>query len=142
MLAQSFLDASALSIPETHRQALMKTLVLLETGKLVHSEMDTHAVMRPLATTFTGHFNMVHWRARSDCGSICCIGGTAEMIGQLSFGRLFSDPALQELFHANSVMQADKIFRLWMVSPAQAAIALRSYLTTGAANWKEALATS
>jgi hypothetical protein len=137
MLAQSFLDASALSIPETHRQALMKTLVLLETGKLVH--VARAALINPVRGQkgFTGHFNMSHWRTGYECGSVCCIGGTAEIVGDVLFGDLPHNDGLGELFYAKSAT-----ISLREINPAQAAIALRSYLTTGAANWEEALATS
>lgn len=136
MLAHNFLDASTLCIPEPHRQALMKTLVMLETGKLTHVPMEA-AVDLMSNAPFTGHFNMARWRATQECGSVCCIGGTAEIIGDVEFsGDAVKQESLRELFFADGAIAHNGLSR---ITPAQAARALRSYLTTGAANWKDAL---
>lgn len=134
MLAQNFMTAASLSIPEPHRQALMKTLVLLETGKLTHTDYgDIVSITSGESSPFSGHFNMGRWRAAHRCGTVCCIGGTAEIVGGVSFADI--EPAgLEELFFGHSAEVC-----LAYITPAQAARALRSYLTTGDANWKAAL---
>jgi len=135
MLAQNFKAANDLHITEEQKAALCKTLVLLETNKLTHvapsSEGDDEA-------TFSGHFNMCNWAARHGCGTIGCIGGTAEMVGQVSFGYIYGiqHHALKDLF-----LPSDVPLPQWgNITTAQAASALRSYLTTGDARWDLAVA--
>lgn len=133
MLAQSFKAAADLGITEPQKEALMKTLVLLETGKLAHVPASSESDSWP---TFSGHFNMCNWSGRYDCGTIGCIGGTAEMIGGVSFGPVygFINSALKNLFLPPMNMAT------WhSITPAQAATALRSYLTYGDAKWQEAV---
>ena len=134
MLAQSFQSAADLGISEPQKEALMKTLVLLETGKLVHATEFNHDFGEE---AFSGHFNMAHWKDTASCGTVCCIGGTAELIGGVDLSTTMgADGSLQELFCPSDV--AD-----WKsVTPAQAARALRSYLTTGDAKWTEAVSVS
>src|SRR5258708_1037630 len=83
MLAQSFLSADELQITEAQKDALIKTLVLMETGKLTYVEIGDGFYQD--TGTFTGQFNMLHWNSAHDCGTVACIGGTAEMIGGVSF---------------------------------------------------------
>lgn len=128
MLAQNFQTAEALGIPEPHRQALMKTLVLLETGKLKRARLGDGTV-DPNAP-FTGHFNMAEWKIVNECGTVCCIGGTAELIGGVVFD-FERNWCLEDLFYPDTA--------LYSITVPQAARALRSYLTTGEANWKAAL---
>lgn len=130
MLAQSFLPAADLGITEPQRDALMKTLVLLETGKLRHvpEEELVNYARRPPA--FAGLFNMAHVRFEHDCGTVGCIKGTAEMISGVSLDCL--GPALHELFYTACMNGRD-------ITPDQAATALRSYLSTGDAKWHEAI---
>lgn len=135
MLAQNFKTADDLQITEEQKAALCKTLVLLETNKLTHVvqsfEGDDEA-------TFSGHFNMCNWAAKHGCGTIGCIGGTAEMVGQVSFGYIYGiqNRALKNLFLPIGVPPIQ-----WgNITTAEAANALRSYLTTGDARWDLAVA--
>jgi hypothetical protein len=130
MLMQAFQSAADLGITERQRDALVKTLVLMETGKL------THVPKIPAFTAtgigeYTGHFNMRFWREHNaGCGTVCCIGGTAELIGGVSFGcrPINENNELSELFNPSS--------GVWVnITVPQAAIALRSYLTIGKARW-------
>lgn len=133
MLAQSFLSHEQLGITEPQLSALQKTLVLLETGKLAH--IPVTAKFASKSTNFTGHFNMAWWSNEHGCGTVGCIGGTAEMIGEVKFARYHNNKNLSELFEPYSL--GDE----WDdITPAQAATALRSYLTTGDAKWSEAVA--
>lgn len=137
MLAQSFKSATDLGIRDEWWSALCKTLVLLETGKLEHSLIDDGLLS--FDSKFTGHFNMNTWRNVHSCGTCACIGGTAEMVGDVSFGKYWDHqdnlhPELYRLFYPGDHVT----YRT--VTPEQAAYALRSYLTTGSANWKTAVA--
>ncbi|HDA7126280.1 TPA: hypothetical protein O5T86_001284 [Staphylococcus aureus] len=133
MLMQSFQSAADLGISEAQKEALMKTLVLLETGKLKHVPIPGETDgLRTFG--FSHQFNMSDWGAPSPCGSICCIGGTAELIGGLEEYELFkaseNNRGLDVLFFSASGMSANT---------SQTARALRSYLTTGDAKWAEAV---
>lgn len=142
MLAQSFKSSAELGITEPQKEALMKTLVLLETGRLVHitGEFSVKTIFSP---HYTGHFNMRAWSAESDCGTIRCIGGTAEAVGNVKFdiwsygsGANESDPR-RRLYDLFSPPFSN---RKWgEITNEQAATALRSYLTTGDAKWHEAI---
>lgn len=148
MLAQNFMTAEALGITEKQRDALIKTLALMDSGKLSHTTSygayhpQEHGFPGPRA--FTGHFNMSEWGYRSDCGTVACIGGTAEL---LAGERLFSPPntlirthlppLLQDLFYPAARTLLDS----WdEITVEQAAMALRSYLTVGHPHWELALA--
>ena len=143
MLAQNFLNHNELSITELQREALIKVLVLLETGKLVHKQLsyehDFHNDI-PEAADFTGHFNMSHWCTSSisphgTCNTICCIGGTAELVGKVGFGMgNIATPSLDDLFYPHGYGVDFE-----SITPQQAARALRNYLTRGDAHWREVL---
>lgn len=130
MLAQNFKTAADLEISDVEQDALIKVLGMLERNDFARGES----------------FNMGWWYRHSNtCGTVGCIAGWAY---HLSDGEAFpfvgcvgSPPDhLRSLFIpvdgpnveiANVAMQK--------ITSSQAAIALRSYLTTGDANWEEAL---
>lgn len=135
MLMQAFKTAADLGISDPQKDALIKTLVLLETGKLRHvpdplsSDVDDRS-----ARKFDGLFDMRSWAGAHPCGTVCCIGGTAEIVGNVKFGSDFgcdiTNAGLHNLFHPR--LSHDH----WgKITPSQAATALRSYLTTGDAHW-------
>lgn len=130
MLAQSFKTADELDISQPQLEALQKTLVLLETGKLTYVQpSDTSLSYLGPNPVFTGHFNMEFWaNTIAECGTVACIGGTAEMIGQVSFDGY--GPALDRLFYPHGCNYSN-------ITIDQAARALRNYLTTGEASWAE-----
>jgi hypothetical protein len=123
MLAQNFKTADDLGLTDQHLDALIKTLALMDSGKLTH-------------VINYDYVNMADWSAPSECGTVCCIGGTAEYVGNISFGEIKNtNQKLHDLFYPYVVEAGwDKI------TIAQAAIALRSYLTTGDARWDLAVA--
>lgn len=141
MLAQSFKSADDLRISERHKEALMKTLVLLETDKLVHVD-PSHMPIGNGPTAFSGHFNMSWWSLERECGTVCCLGGTAELAGGLEDSELeqlsWRLPELYNLFYPG--MERPCNVRMKQITTAQAATALRSYLTTGDARWDLAVA--
>ena len=130
MLAQNFKSAADLGITEPQREALMKTLVLLETGKLIHVPVPSY---RGRGEKFSHMFNMAAWRRGTECGTIACIGGTAELVGNTDFGvwQVLFNKALRRLFFRRLFFPDN----LSDITPTQAATALRSYLTTGNARW-------
>lgn len=134
MLAQSFLAPADLGLSDAQFDALRKTLVLLETDRLQHVSLDA-LNSKDIEGPFTGHFNMGVWNDVTECGTVCCIRGTAELVGDVSFRGMHMRGRLADLFFA-----AGRGSTCWNdITPAQAARALRSYLTTGEPNWQEAL---
>jgi len=130
VLAQNFKTAADLDITEQQRAALMKVLVLLETGKIEYTIMDDDWPVG-FGQPFTGHFNMHTWGREAPCGTVACIGGTAERIGNVIFKGYPTNERLGDLFEPRAI-RAEK----WKdISPSQAATALRSYLSTGNARW-------
>lgn len=129
MLMQNFKSAADLGITEPQLSALQKTLVLLETGKLMHRPVERCLV--DWSPAYSSNFNMRHWHVVGPCGTIACIGGTAELIGNVKFPN--QSRGLRNLF-----MPAIEAWE--NITPAQAATALRSYLTTGDARWDLAVA--
>lgn len=123
-------SSTELGISEAHKTALMKTLEMLESGKLVHAQpvhWDDHT--KP----FVDQFNMSHWKDQFDCGTVCCLGSMAEVVGGVSFTN--SDSLdLFTLFNPD-VSKED----MNAITPKQAAAALLSYLTTGKPNWETVL---
>lgn len=150
MLAQNFMTAEALGITEKQRDALIKTLALMDSGKLSHTTSygAYHPQERefPGSRAFTGHFNMSEWGYRFDCGTVACIGGTAELLAgerlfspmtMITLTRTHLPPFLQDLFYPAIGVLCDS----WdEITVEQAAMALRSYLTVGHPHWELALA--
>lgn len=126
MLAQNFKSADDLEISDEQKDALIKTLVLMETGKLRHVPFKQLAERTYDDPKYDGLFNMAHSYIVTDCGTVACIKGTAELISGVSFYTGEMPPQMVALFY------------WWKgVDPSveQAATALRSYLTTGDPQW-------
>lgn len=142
MLAQSFMSAADLGLTEPHRLALQKVLVLLETGEMKFEKVPPGAQTEyePENRKYGGFFNMASWAMTHGCGTVACIGGTAELIGNVTFtsdfGNDIDDPSLRELFMPSCI----PLYEWRDITVSQAARALRSYLTTGDAKWAEAVA--
>lgn len=131
MLAQNFKTPAELGLTEAQHRALVLTLNALERGELTHVIVEKNQyggfVTNP---KFTGHFNMRRWNYESDCGTVCCIGGTAEILGGLA------QYELDQLSNRN--LQLSRLFYPngnWDATPAKAAKTLRGYLTTGVTDW-------
>jgi hypothetical protein len=138
MLAQNFKTAADLGITEPQRAALGKVLVLLETGKLRNCPMGGPSES---AGMYSGQFNMNQWSAENECGTIACIGGTAELVGTLAVREMshaaYGSKRLHELFYPYCV----DTLKWTDITTTQAATALRSYLSTGDARWDLAVTT-
>lgn len=133
MLAQNFKTPSELGISDAEFDALYKVLGMLERGELVHHQYRSSSEKRELIKGF----NMAGWPCpgtKDECGTVGCIGGWAEVIGQLHFTPN-SFKRLHPLFYPKP--RSTSLYG--NITPAQAAIALRSYLTSGDPCWDEAL---
>jgi hypothetical protein len=126
MLAQNFKTADDLEITAEEHGALIKVLGMLERGELVDA--------RNGAVCDNG-FDM------SDCGNGC---GTAACIG----GWVASILKFHQKKYVSHSIHVDGLYGLYFgggclayvdATVSQAAIALRSYLTTGNARWDLAL---
>ncbi len=137
MLAQNFMTAADLGLTDEQHSALIKTLALMDAGKLVHVR-DVEWDSTKDEDVFSGHFNMSFWTAPHSCGTAGCIGGTAEMISGVKFPDLLTEK-LKVLFYPSRACEIADIDYEDITVP-QAAMALRSYLTTGDARWDLALA--
>lgn len=140
MLAQNFKTAADLGISELRHGGLIKTLGVLERGEVRHVPVPySRFVYKP--QNWDALFNMSNLWTDATCGTAACIAGTSDLI----FGTDFvsagcvnwpEDSRLDDLFCPNGIDE-----EIWGdITTAQAATALRSYLTTGDANWAEAIA--
>jgi len=125
----TFLPASDLQVSDDYRDALIKTLELLERGGVYHYGFDKYIKNKY-------PFNMDQWGGH--CGSVCCIGGTAQWILGHDVGvgrRIEGRPTqLNRLFFPHHIKDS------WNnLTPKVAAIALRTYLETGNEDWVGAL---
>ncbi len=83
-------------------------------------------------------FDMEHWRSRTDCGSIACVGGWATIM----FGnpdKYYSDVASGELLGLDW-SDAQMLFyptqsTWYRIAPARAAAVLRNLAATGLVDW-------
>jgi hypothetical protein len=135
MLMQNFKTAAELEISEKEKSALVKTLVLLETGKLKHTKPKFPRDYS-VDTEFSGLFNMSDWFYPSKCGTVACIGGTAELVGNMRFEHDMSNAGLSALFYMDD---GSTNYPMEDVTTEQAARALRNYLTTGKPDWRSIL---
>jgi hypothetical protein len=140
MLAQNFKSATDLKLTKQEYNALVTTLGMMERGEIKHVITNEDEEKGDYGTEFSALFNLASWASRFECGTVACIGGTAELIGKLK-PYAISDKCgwydmsdLDELCYPKGDIEYEK------VTVEQAAKALRSYLTTGKANWAEALA--
>lgn len=139
MLAQNFKSADELEISEVQHDSLRKVLVLLETGKLKHFQLLEPSLGHD--RSFSGDFNMATYGSTHRCGTAACIAGTAELISDAKFIGVKRPVALSELFYASCLQQSTlRHDPLELITPEQAATALRSYLTTGDSRWDMAVA--
>lgn len=150
MLAQSFKTAKELGISQQAIEALQKVLVLFETEKVRYIPEDEYQLRgypdMPYAVDSSNPnsakilFNMSSWSSPRDCGTVCCIGGTAALISGIDFNALVHSrngiskeiQSLYRLFYPDCSGYDD-------VTVDQAAQALRNYLTTGEPQWPQVM---
>lgn len=148
MLAENFLTAKELGLNEGERAGLIKAMRALERGEIKHVKLDHRAVDAWRAVVDHpedggNFFNMGIWAAKGpyDCQTVCCIGGWAQAFydetrldGLPGCGLLKAtrgNRQLYDLFHPSIYSSYDDI------TPAEAALAIRNYLTTGDACWSQ-----
>lgn len=134
----SFKSAEELGINDRQRDALIKTLELMEAGKVKHVP---YCELHKRSTHNGYHFNMELWVRRGlTCGTVACLGGTAELIGGED---LWNDTPWNKHKHPLKNLFFGSIYDCGGVSgnttDKQAAKALRGYLETGVVDWKKAL---
>lgn len=121
MLAVNWMTAEALDITESEKDALVKTLYMLESGELEWTD-------RP---NIPNGFNMTDIMIKSDCGTQGCILGWARTFDERAFpgssGRNFPRK-MNALFMPSN-------YRYENYTVAEAAHALRTYLVTGTPDW-------
>lgn len=128
MLAQNFKTAKELGLADVEVEALITVLRMLERGEIGRQEFHM------------GHF-------QHECRTPACICGWAHHI---SCGRAFPELAAHcgpMILYRRFSEPTIALFRLTAargsggdITPAQAAIALRNYLTYGEPRWAEATA--
>jgi hypothetical protein len=128
VLAQNFKTAQELGLADVEHAALITVLRMLERGDIAAAEFHM------------GHF-------RHECRTPACICGWAYHV---SGGRAFPELTAQcgpVLLYRRVSKSLTELFRLTAargsggeISPGQAAIALRNYLTHGEPRWDEATA--
>jgi len=127
VLAQNFKSAEELGLAEVEVEALVTVLRMLERGDIAREQFHM------------GQF-------RHECKTPACICGWAHHISR---GRAFSELASAcgpIILHRRASSALNDLFRLTQargsggeITPAQAAVALRNYLTHGEPRWAEAL---
>ncbi len=128
-----FLSASELHITEQEREALIRAYVFMTTNKKFRHMIDADN-----SNSNDIIFNMSNWNYKTDCGTVCCIGGTAEMLMNMqgknfSFDLDGSSASLYNLFYPPFKYNYNKI----MIP--EATQALYNFLTKGEAHWNEIL---
>lgn len=145
---KKFKTAEELGLSEKHYCALVKTIDALANNKIRHisiSKIDQYS--DAAVGKEPGRFNMNHWQSGfRGCDTVCCIGGTAELIGGLeiySIGTLASDleaegkNGLHNLFYPphKEIDEED-----WdKIKPKHAVRAISNYLTYGDPRWTEVM---
>ncbi len=133
-----FLSASELHITEQEREALIRAYHHLVNEQSEYITTDDF-YGRIYEKDLKPFFNMAHWNL---CGTVCCIGGTAEMLmrkqGNEDFkfnytSRNGNSDSLGTLFYPPF---KDSYNDISMIA---ATNALYNYLTTGDSNWNHAM---
>jgi hypothetical protein len=133
-LSNNFKSARQLKLTTKQYEALVKTLELIESGGMKFYKKFGEGKFGEGPLPEEHVFNMSCWGhigAFHTCGSVCCIGGTAEvLVNERVFEGGHSNPGeLRELFYK------------WIgdPTPEQAGKVLRHYLETGVTDWKRVM---
>jgi hypothetical protein len=144
MLAQNLKTSAELGISDVEFDALFRVLGMLERGELKHVRVEASASPFPdYSRGYTCHFNMFRVAIPyGECGTAACILGTARLLFGLKLFAGWEKQGLPENLLALFWPMAQLGARpSGSITPSQAAIALRNYLTHGDPRWAEALAT-
>lgn len=132
----NFLSARKLKLTQDQYCGLVKTLALLESGALDHENKEYDIAS----------FDMNHWiwpysGVTTNCGSVCCIGGTAATVmgNRNLYGiagtRMIGTELMNVFYPGGEVSGNKRTHRGWAATPKEAAMVLRHYLETGKADW-------
>jgi hypothetical protein len=137
-----FLTAEYLGLTEEQHEALIAALDALESGAVNYRE--NHAAYYPVVpckeAKLPHNFNMDTWRGEDGCGTVCCIGGLAEVMAQKSVFTSCDIPEYLDRLFYPSYKYDDSVREFSEINAKQAAAALRNYLTTGEPKWNEVMA--
>lgn len=139
MLAQNFKTAADLGIAVHEFDALAKVLGMLEREEVRHVKtvQCLHSGGDYSGLRWLPNFNMRAFAGESECGTTACVAGTADMLFKTTFAKKYYSGdlpvALANMFGRGIPCLNE------LITPAQAAIALRNYLTHGEPRWAEAL---
>lgn len=119
MLAQNFMTPAELGLDDAEFRALVKVLGMLERKEIPEKKFDMDIVGKP------------------DCGTPGCILGWAATVGFTGrlLARLQGNEKVVKLFLPGQ----DDCFEAYQSNTSQAALALRSFLTTGEPRWAQAM---
>lgn len=145
--------AQELGLNDKQFQGLHNTLTALKAGTIVHID-DEDSVPQEAVGEDRLYFNMDVWQNRAsyykegsniskDCGSVCCIGGTAEFLMKDNdlFGSGMGDESHSQALHLLFYPWDDERYEDMAnvngskISMEEAIQALTSYLEAGDANW-------
>lgn len=125
-----FKTPKQLGVSEEQFCAIMKAAEALQSGKLEQTPVGV-----PTLPGLT--FDMSHWKCRHECGTVCCIGGSAEILSGLTYGSLNKiadrNPGLKSLFFPREVLSWGSI------TPEMAAKAVINWAKTGNPQWKKVM---
>ena len=132
--ADKIKSAAELGLSEEQRCGLIKTLAYIESGKLMHVSYDDLMTGDLGSVAPLMPFNMKIWHSRHSCGTVCCLGGTAQVLGGTQYPGSKIPYQLRALFgivdHEYDLMGD--------ITERQAGVALRHYLETGTTDWAAA----
>ena len=125
-----------LQLTEEQFNSLVAVLGKMDRGELVRTPRCEEARVCLIGDDKGNGFNMDQW----ECGTAACIGGWAERLaGKRVFAscELLGSRGLNDLlFPTRFCLSYDDAFD---ATPQHAAVALRSYLETGAPDWTAAM---
>jgi|ERR1700722_2093707 len=133
MLAQNFKTATDLGIEDVELEALIKVLGMLERGEIKAPPPKANFGSTPNPNIAPTMFCMSFIKAGGECGTAACILGWAQIVADNDDIFEVTKGPCEALFYPY-----DEAIRCR--NPAQAAIALRNFLTFGEPRWHEALA--
>lgn len=134
-----FKSAKELGLKQNEWEALIKTLTLMEADAIVHLPLESYEFKVSNSQT-KPIFSMSEWHAKYPCGTVACIGGSAEIFGNLKMHTM-QIAANRIAAAANNDRNLFGLFYKWGnrdPTPTQAAKVLRHYLATGRTVWSHA----
>ena len=138
MLANNFMTPSALGISDVEFESLVKVLGMLERGEISDEQFTMRRVQHPCRTPAC----LCGWANHVSGGRAFPLQATSSrpwpFSGTVTYGPRWKElPARVLTLFGFGGRPADPVY---LATPPQAAIALRSFLTSGEARWAEAIA--